>query len=215
MRYLQQVSCSGTICDVELLKMLLEEHHSQICVYKWRASLQELSSFHKDILIVLGVWFFFFPNSVDGTWPTHAVAGKKSHRSSSEVKISTQRSSWIPKEVRWWDVSWTSQFTSCLTRSYIFVYTHTCTYMHILGTFLPGSPTVPSAAFFFAVRHYLLHIWAPQSEYIQKNDVSYCMQTDSSQRMVLKSSHKSSMWLNGIQEFLKAQFNVSKCNQIL
>lgn len=60
MRYLQQVSCSGTICDVELLKMLLEEHHSQICMYIWRASLQELSSFHKDILIVLGVWYFFF-----------------------------------------------------------------------------------------------------------------------------------------------------------
>jgi len=68
--------------------------------YDLLVSLQNLPSFHKDFLIVLGVWDFFFQIHLKAVELSELLLVRSYTGSSSETKISTQRSSWLPKEAR-------------------------------------------------------------------------------------------------------------------
>lgn len=173
-----------------------------MCTYILLVSLQNLSIFHRysDCLGSLG---FFFQIQLKAVELPKLLLARSYTGSSSEPQMSTQRSSWLPKEVR------CSQAGLYTVTSPLYTYDTFSEFSFRKSHSVQCSCfccKTPFTAYMNTTVRYIVHTekWCLilyVNRFLPRNGTE-----------ILYS--KNSMWLNGIQQFVKAHFHISKCNQI-
>lgn len=178
-----------------------------MCTYGLLVSLQNPSSFHKDILIGLGL--FFLQNHLKAVEPPKLLLVRSYTGSSSETKMSTQRSSWLPKGVR---CSQAGSYTVTSVCMYIYM-------RYVCETFsnFPSRKSHSVLCSCFCCKAPFTAYTSTTVRYVV-HTVKWCLIFYVNRLLPKNGTEmlyiKNSMWLNGIQQFLKAHFHINKCNQI-